>query len=616
MLKKYSADIFKEGINKSGIVSILLAFLTSFSIEISGKVYLGNGFFDTLGKEFKDISMGEMVLGIALLIFYYKTWDLYEEHKTWLVHVISITISIFMLIGMSYSQNENASFIFGNAYQMIIALLVFAGYVVLFDVVITEFYVWLSENVEGYFWKRKIEYVYSNKNNNAWLFYFAIIFICWLPYLIINLPGSVPIDGYKQLEMCNGVAPLTNHHPWLHTLFMGFLMKIGQVVSDNAGIFLIVIVQYVIEALCYAKICDKIKEWGAPNIVSILTLLYFCIVPNFGAYAQVVMKDGIYTALFAVYVCLYIDACIGYIRENYSENDYLKKYIKIFLLGLIVCFTRNNGIYIVLPMNILLFFFSIDRGKKYAILTIVFTVVFFYIVEYPLASCVGVQRESEKEILSVPFQQTARYLKKFPDDVTVQEKNGINKVLDYVNLADLYNPYVSDPVKETFKNPSDKDMNKYFQIWAEMLMKHPGVYVESFLNGTYGYYYPFADCSKSHLLQYHFYIDPRPVETRYNLRYFFSEKIRSNVEQYTLLWRKLPILSLFMSPGAYTWLLILLAGYNIFKKKWRKNLVLIGPFLNVAICIASPVNGYVRYALPLMSCMPILIYWGLCVIDE
>ena len=66
-------------------------------------------------------------------------------------------------------------------------------------------------------------------------------------------------DGYRQLNMAFGIEQISNHHPWLLTECFSLLMRIGRCVSDNFGVFLIVIVMYVIEAVCYAVVCSKIK---------------------------------------------------------------------------------------------------------------------------------------------------------------------------------------------------------------------------------------------------------------------------------------------------------------------------------------------------------------------
>ena len=83
-------------------------------------------------------------------------------------------------------------------------------------------------------------------------------------------------------------------------------------------------------------------------------------------------------------------------------------------------------------------------------------------------------------MLSVPFQQTARYLREYPDDVTASEKKAINRILDYDVLAEKYNPELSDPVKITFRFRDDDNdpkldgyMNDYFKAWFAMFRRHP-----------------------------------------------------------------------------------------------------------------------------------------------
>ena len=83
------------------------------------------------------------------------------------------------------------------------------------------------------------------------------------------------------------------------------------------------------------------------------------------------------------------------------------------------------------------------------------------------------------------------------------------------------------------------------------------------------------------------------------------------MKRYADLWSQIPGLAQICNAGTYTWIVILLLGYLIYRKRWKGILVLAAPALNVAICIASPVNGLLRYAFPLMACMPAVIFWGL-----
>ena len=53
-----------------------------------------------------------------------------------------------MLIGKSFSQTGNIKFIFGDIKQFCIAVIVFFGFYILFDVAITLLYVYINEKSE------------------------------------------------------------------------------------------------------------------------------------------------------------------------------------------------------------------------------------------------------------------------------------------------------------------------------------------------------------------------------------------------------------------------------------------------------------------------------------
>ena len=62
-----------------------------------------------------------------------------------------------------------------------------------------------------------------------------------------------------------------------------------------------------------------------------------------------------------------------------------------------------------------------------------------------------------------------------------------------------------------------------------------------------------------------------------------------------------------MKPGSCTRMILIFAGYLFYKKKFMGVLASAAPFLNIFVCIISPVNGYPRHALPLMAHAPIII---------
>ena len=156
--------------------------------------------------------------------------------------------------------------------------------------------------------------------------------------------------------MFAGNQRFTNKHPWELSLIMGALMTIGNVISDNWGIFMVVGVLALIYAVCYATVCYKLKSWGAPRWFNICCIAFFSLVPVFGAYSQTIIKDGSFSALVFPFMVIYVECCIPTLREK-SGQSLRQQLTVLFLVGFGMCITRNNGLYMVLPAFILLFFF-------------------------------------------------------------------------------------------------------------------------------------------------------------------------------------------------------------------------------------------------------------------
>ena len=62
-------------------------------------------------------------------------------------------------------------------------------------------------------------------------------------------------------------------------------------------------------------------------------------------------------------------------------------------------------------------------------------------------------------------------------------------MLDYENLAELYDPITSDPVKYTYHAETTGELLDYFRVWAIQLVKHPANAVEATMNNAYGWFY-------------------------------------------------------------------------------------------------------------------------------
>ena len=117
----------------------------------------------------------------------------------------------------------------------------------------------------------------------------------------------------------------------------------------------------------------------------------------------------------------------------------------------------------------------------------------FYGVNTVYAEKKGITEGEIGEALSIPIQQTARYLREHMAEVTPEERSILEEVflVSPEELVELYNPEVSDPVKAEFVGqPTEEQLKNYFRVWLQQLKKHPDTYIQAFLNHTYGYCYP------------------------------------------------------------------------------------------------------------------------------
>ena len=99
---------------------------------------------------------------------------------------------------------------------------------------------------------------------------------------------------------------------------------------------------------------------------------------------------------------------------------------------------------------------------------------------------------SPREMLSVPFQQSVRYVKEHRDEITPEEERILTEVLNCESVDDLVKDYVpdhGDNIKNKFNKYAETEaIVEYFKFWVRGLLNHPMTYVEAYLNLQYGWF--------------------------------------------------------------------------------------------------------------------------------
>ena len=120
-------------------------------------------------------------------------------------------------------------------------------------------------------------------------------------------------------------------------------------------------------------------------------------------------------------------------------------------------------------------------------------------------------------------------------------------------------------LKNKFKPDAKADEIKdYLLVWVKGLFKHPLVYVDATLNNTYGFISP-----NHH--KWYIYAKYNNLVTKDNLvdyHYNNLDTLRNILNGYGTIYPYIPLIGLISNIGFNTWIIIILTGYLITKKKY------------------------------------------------
>lgn len=516
--------------------------------------------------------------------------------------MISLVFAIMMAVGKSMRGAGSLILMYQDWVQIIKTVILIAGYYI--------FYLHVSVIVYcGVHSKNKKMMQYGEKFFAKEFFKrpFIVLSIVWMPQVLLKYPGALCYDAFQQLYQFFGEMKFTSHHPPFDTVLIGGFVKFGDMIgSMNVGLFLYILVQTICFIAVLSYTFPLLERLKVSYLYRSIALVIYCVVPYYVGYAGVVIKDTLYGITMIWYF-----TCITYLLlEKWDYTCNYKNVIRFIIASTLVSLTRNNGIYVVAPMALAIsvYFGKVfwkQKKKVILLVTMLFVPVLLYSgINRALNSHYDIQPGSKREMLSIPFQQTARYIKEYGDEVTSEEREAIDAVLAYDKLAEKYDPNISDPVKATFKDEcTSEQMKLYFQVWAKQLMKHPLVYVEATLNNIYGMFCPNED-------NYVYYANAVEAGKKESKVQFSTAPVLLKMQDVLVTLYKgiheLPIVGVFSNIGFYMLSFFYLLAFMLKDKKYELLFLGIPGLMSIAIAVASPVFfGHPRYLFPLVYTMPL-----------
>lgn len=450
--------------------------------------------------------------------------------------------------------------------------------------------------------------------------YMILLALCWSPYLIAFFPGTVCWDLGEMVAQFFGQRPMDTWHPVFLTWVIGGCVWLGRLVgSDNLGAALYTLLQTALMAFALGSSLRLMRSLRLSRAARLAATAFFALLPIWGGYAQFISKDTLYTSALLLFTLCLIRLVLA--REGRLAAPVGREAAGLFVWGLLTCLMRSNGLYVILPTAVFAFAFAARGRARLAVGgALAGAVALALLFSHVLLPALGVRDETASGLYSVCFQQSARVLRDHGDQVTTEEYAEIDRVLDAENLAELYEPWISDPVKFTFRQygqgaeAEKAALARYRETWLSMLSKYPLTYAEAFFAGNVSYY---AFTPKFEGETYNQQAGNRLVFETYELgedpRFLHTEQIAALEGARTLLAvfargiRHIPLLGLLYACATYTWLLAGAGMSAVRQRRWRLLVGFLPALLTLGVCMLGPVNDYFRYFLPIVAMTPALL---------
>jgi hypothetical protein len=368
-----------------------------------------------------------------------------------------------------------------------------------------------------------------------------------------------------------------------------------------------------LSAFAVAKTLELFKYLKVPYWVRWASIIYYAAFTVWCIFDVTVIKDSLYhpfTMLFVIQVVY----CIMKKDEFFARKHNL---VLMFIYGLMIMQIRNNGVFVLVFLLPVVFILVSRKNKVCLGSMIIALIIVSYILNNMVYPALGVTNIVVKEdTYCIMFQQTAKYGQDHPDDVTDEEREFLDTLFDYDELVEVYNPQLADWVKNCLKiceaNSADNTnseflavRSQYFKVWFAQFLRHPLCYIDTFLQCSYGYYYPevkpYKEGTGNYEMDRNMFTEgmhaARQIEKLAPARFILEQL--SKLEY-------VPGIGLLYRCGFYTWCVLFAVVYYIAKKKYINIVFAIPAMVNILVCLISPVNTCLRYAMPTMCMVPIL----------
>lgn len=428
---------------------------------------------------------------------------------------------------------------------------------------------------------------------------FAMVLILWLPSLLAVYPGLYTYDASWQHDMYKD-SIVTEHHPVWHTYLLGWCTETFRNADGmNKGVLLYTVIQMLFMGAGCAYILYLLHRRKEPTLMHVFALAFFCLYPPFVIFVLTNTKDSIFAIAIADFLLLNLELIENKERFFGKISNMVSWVVLFFLISTL----RNNAVYaLVIVFPFFLWKVLSKPGKKLrAVCMVTIALTVYLVYKYPITNAITVEGIAEREKLSVPCQQVMRVYTYHKNELSDSEKSAIRQAFESTRWNMYYQPQIADPAKGAFDiSLYEEKKDECIKFWMDLGKKYPAEYVDSFLENTYGFWYPWP--------RYVSYSDGRTAYTPIECKdpAAMNSKLPKLLEFFKLFENSSVVdgnafISWLFSPALFLYMAIFAAFFAIKEKGFKYIL----PFLFIALLWATYLLGpvaAVRYALFLFPC--------------
>jgi hypothetical protein len=387
-------------------------------------------------------------------------------------------------------------------------------------------------------------------------------------------------------------------------MFIKLCLAVGyRLRSMNFGCALYTAAQMLYISMLLAFIVCWLRRRGVSALLCGFTTAFYALCPVFPIHAVSMWKDGIFSVTLAAFSLLLHEAVFCG-NERLNSPRFLAAYS---VSGLILCFSRNNGLYVLFFAAVCTGLFMLlnkrDRRKKKAFFLCSFGIMLITcLITGPLYKRLGVESSFEESV-GIPLNQMAR-VAAYEGNCNASEEEFLNRLMPLEKYAEAYRPCCVDNVKwhSDFDTAYVREHKEEFlKNWLTIGLKNPVEYIKGWSLMTFGYWA--ANCWEFNFQENN--LAPVHDAEAYGIRQWDVFSFLSGHSLRGLL----PLKGAAAAPALVMWLMLFACAALICERRTAECAVFlpcIGAWLT--LLIASPYAYWLRYLLCTAYMTPIVVF--------